>query len=73
MTRLQFAQPNNKRWLNGVEDPHRESSLVRGHRADGSVTKLHGTDELSGENLLPGFRCKVSDLFVVEEDETSAE
>ena len=54
-----------------VISPKAETVTV--HRADGSVTKLHDTDELSGENLLPGFHCKVSDLFVVEDDETSAE
>ena len=54
-----------------VISPKTETVTV--HRADGSVTKLHDTDELSGENLLSGFRCKVSDLFVVEDDETSAE
>ena len=54
-----------------VISPNAETVTV--HRADGSVTKLHNTDELSGETLLSGFRCKVSDLFVVEDDETSAE
>lgn len=33
------------------------------HRGDGSVTKLHENDELTGENVIPGFRCKVAELF----------
>jgi Uma2 family endonuclease len=36
---------------------------VRVHRADGSVTDLGEEDELSGEDVLSGFRCKVADLF----------
>jgi len=34
------------------------------HRADGSVTKLHENDEITGEAALPGFRCRVSEFFV---------
>ena len=37
--------------------------MIAVHRADGSVTKLRDTDELSGENILPGFRCTVKDIF----------
>jgi Uma2 family endonuclease len=44
-----------------VIDP--ENEIVYIHRGDGSVTKLHKKDELSGENILPGFTCKVADLF----------
>ena len=44
-----------------VIDP--ENEIVYIHRADGSVTKLHKNDELSGETTLPGFTCKVADLF----------
>lgn len=36
---------------------------VRVHRADGTVTDLGEEDELSGEDVLPGFRCRVRDLF----------
>jgi Uma2 family endonuclease len=36
---------------------------VRVHRADGSVTDLDEADELSGEDVVPGFRCPVRDLF----------
>jgi Uma2 family endonuclease len=40
-----------------------ESRLVRVHRLDGSVTSLRAQDELGGEDVLPGFRCRVNDLF----------
>lgn len=44
-----------------VIDPENEIVLI--HRKDGTVTKLHKQDELSGEDILPGFRCKVVELF----------
>ncbi len=50
-----------------------KAATVTVYRADRSAVKLHDADELSGENVLPGFRCKVSDLFVVDDDEPSAE
>jgi Uma2 family endonuclease len=33
------------------------------HRLDGTVQKLHENDVLSGENVLPGFECRVGDLL----------
>lgn len=33
------------------------------HRADGSTTRLHEADEITGESALPGFRCKVAAFF----------
>ena len=50
-----------------VISPDAETVII--HRVDGSVTKLHLKDELSGENILPEFRCRVSDLFVDVEEE----
>jgi Uma2 family endonuclease len=44
-----------------VIDPENEITYI--HRADGSVTKLYKNDDLSGENILPGFTCKLADLF----------
>lgn len=44
-----------------VIDPEVKTVVI--HRNDGSVTKLHLNDELPGENVLPGFSCKVRDLF----------
>ena len=33
------------------------------YRADGSISGLRESGELDGEDVLPGFRCKVSELF----------
>lgn len=37
---------------------------VEVHRRDGVGTILGENDELSGENVIPGFRCRVGDLFI---------
>lgn len=34
------------------------------YRFDGSYTRLHNDDFLDGEEVLPGFRCKIDELFV---------
>lgn len=44
-----------------VVDPATRS--VRVHRSDGTVTDLNEGDELAGESVLPGFRCRVAELF----------
>jgi len=41
-----------------------ETQAVRVHRADSTVSVLHESDELDGENVVPGFRCRVSELFL---------
>ena len=46
-----------------VIDPHAKQVDV--HRADGSVLKLHEDTELSGEDVVPGFRLLVGELFRV--------
>ncbi len=33
------------------------------YRADGSASRLHVKDELSGENVVPGFACSVAEIF----------
>jgi hypothetical protein len=33
------------------------------YRSDGSVSRLRESDELSGEDVIPGFRCPVRDIF----------
>jgi Uma2 family endonuclease len=33
------------------------------YRGDGTIAKLRPQDELSGENIIPGFRCPVAELF----------
>jgi Uma2 family endonuclease len=45
-----------------VIDPVTRS--VRVHRQDGSVTDLTEKDYLDGENVIPGFKCRVGDLFL---------
>ena len=45
---------------------------VRVHRPDHTLTDLHEQEELSGEDVLPGFRCRVSDLFPPQEDSEPA-
>jgi len=40
-----------------------EARTVRIHRRDRSVSWLREEDELSGEDILPGFHCRVSALF----------
>jgi len=45
-----------------VFDPDRRWVFV--YRRDGTGTILRPDDELSGEEVLPGFRCRVGDLFL---------
>ena len=40
-----------------------EKRTVFVHRADGSVAKLKENDTLSGEDVIPGFACRVGELF----------
>jgi Uma2 family endonuclease len=40
-----------------------ETQKVQVWRRDGSVIPLRAEDELSGEDVVPGFRCRVVDLF----------
>ncbi len=44
-----------------VVDP--ETRVVEVYRSDGTASRLRETDELLGEDVLPGFRCRVADLF----------
>jgi Uma2 family endonuclease len=36
---------------------------VRVYRADGSVAEVGEADDITGEDVLPGFRCRVGDWF----------
>jgi Uma2 family endonuclease len=36
---------------------------VQVYRADNSGTRLRESDDLTGEDVVPGFRCRVGDLF----------
>ena len=40
-----------------------DSRIVQVFRADKSWDRLTASDELSGENVIPGFSCPVADLF----------
>ena len=40
-----------------------DSRVIHIYRVDGSVGLLRETDELSGEDVLPGFHCKVNSIF----------
>jgi Uma2 family endonuclease len=40
-----------------------ELRIVDVYRKNGSIARLRESDELQGENVLPGFRCRVADLF----------
>jgi Uma2 family endonuclease len=42
---------------------HSQPRFLRIHRPDGTITQLKDGDELTGEDVLPGFRCLVRDLF----------
>ena len=42
---------------------HPPRKTIRIHRADGTVQDLRQTDELSGEDVIAGFRCPVSEVF----------
>lgn len=45
-------------WLINPED-----QIVQIYRADRTVTHLRAAGELTGEDVLPGFRCQIADLF----------
>jgi Uma2 family endonuclease len=46
-----------------VVDP--QTRIVQVYRAQGTGTILREQDELDGENVLPGFRCPVRELFTL--------
>ena len=47
-----------------------KSRTVRVHRVDGSISYLHENDELSGEDIIPGFRCPISEILPRREPST---
>jgi len=49
-----------------------ETRQVYVHRRDGTITKLRDDGELSGEDVVPDFRCRVKDIFSVFEDVSPA-
>jgi hypothetical protein len=42
------------------------------YRADGTVSRLHEDDEISGEDVIPGFHCRVRDILPTREPGTAA-
>jgi Uma2 family endonuclease len=44
-----------------VIDPDRRTAHV--YRSDGSVTTVAANGDLDGENVLPGFSCRLTELF----------
>ena len=48
------------------------SRTVRIHRKDGSANDLSEADELSGEDVIPGFRCPIRDILPRREPSTGA-
>lgn len=44
-----------------IVDPETRSVTV--HRADGTGARFGEQDELSGESVVPGFRCRIAELF----------
>ena len=40
-----------------------QARIAHLYRVDGSFAILHDDDELSGEDIFPGFRCRLGDLF----------
>ena len=45
-----------------VINPETRTVLI--YRADGTISGLREQDELSGEDVVQGFRCRVGDLFL---------
>ena len=45
-----------------VISPETKSVLIR--RLDGTCSEYFEADELSGEDVIPGFTCKVAELFI---------
>lgn len=50
-----------------INPPTRTVSV---YRQNGSLTRHYESDELSGEDVLPGFSCKISALFEVPQSKT---
>jgi hypothetical protein len=44
-----------------VVDP--ENRIMQVYRPDGSSVRLREDDEVSGEDVVPGFRCRVGEFF----------
>lgn len=47
-------------WVWGL---YPETHHIQVHRADGTVTKLQANGQRLGEDVLPGFQCRVAEVF----------
>ncbi len=50
----------------GLGRPFCLPRLLRSSAVDGTVSWLEVEDELTGEDVIPGFRCRVGDFFPKE-------
>jgi len=48
------------------------SRTVMVYRGDGTVSRLHEDDELSGEDIIPGFRCRARYILPTREPSPAA-
>jgi Uma2 family endonuclease len=53
-----------------VIDPGSRSVMI--YRGDGSIQRAHEADELSGEDIIPGFRCPVQEIMPRREPSPTA-
>jgi Uma2 family endonuclease len=53
-----------------VIDPGSRSVMI--YRGDGSIHRAHEADELSGEDVIPGFRCSVQEIMPRREPSPTA-
>jgi len=66
------VDPKTEEWLAAgaqlvwIVNPRNRT--VKVCRADGTTTLLHENGELTGENLIPGFYCRVGELFLLPTD-----
>jgi Uma2 family endonuclease len=69
---LYYKDAKTEEWLAAgvqlvwVVNPRTRMVMVR--RADGTATSFHENDELTGESVIPGFRCRVGELFLLPTD-----
>jgi Uma2 family endonuclease len=54
-----------------VIDPNSRVAMV--HRGDGSVSHLSEDQEFSGEDVIPGFRCKLREILLPSEHPSEAQ
>lgn len=53
-----------------VANPHHRTVTI--YRQDGSLTRLRGNDEITGEGVIPEFRCSIRKFFPPQKSEPEA-